>query len=129
MAVANCNTCEVLTCSCPIPVCKDTLILGTVTAISANVFIWVKKQNGAEIIQAFTTPASGEVRLDLTDPSQAFYNEFDGQYQIWVSDATGYICEEDRLTMRQGASTATTWAVNFQKAVGSAGGSINIKAA
>lgn len=119
-----------ITDACCIPSCKHTLILGKITKFNTSIWIFVEKQNGFTYIEATTSAADGEVRLDLTQPSKEFYNEFDGQYQIWVSDITqgAYTCEDDREALKVGVTGGiTTWGVNFERTSLSQGGSIQLK--
>lgn len=113
----SCNDCPTPSCACPLPSCATTLILGTVSLLNTQVFIHIEKANGAEYIQEVTTSGSGVVTLDLTDPSRAFYNPYDGQYIIYVMQG-GYYCDDDKLTVTSGAQTWTTVSVGFREAQG-----------
>jgi len=70
------------------------LNLGQIPNVNTSVFIQVEKQNGAQLIQAFTSEADGTVKLDLSDPDTHFYNHFDGLYMVWVT-LGGYLCDGD----------------------------------
>jgi len=68
----------------PVPVCCDTLTIGTITALNTDVKVYITKANGARIVQETTSSAAGLVTLDMTDPESEFYNEYDGIYLVSI---------------------------------------------
>ena len=115
------------TCTCPVPECKDTLILGTISLINTPVFIFIEKQNGAIYVQERISASDGRVTVDLNEPDSAFFNSFDGQYLIWVTRAGGYFCEEDKEIITQEGIQSNTYGLRFEKVGNSKGGSVNIR--
>lgn len=77
-----CNTCQ---STKSIPVCTGSLVLGNITALNTNVYIFVKNNTTGYIHrQEATSNGSGQVSLDLSLPDPSFYNP-DSQYEVWVT--------------------------------------------
>jgi len=93
----------------PVPVCVEDLTLGTISATNTAVKVFITKPNGNRYVQEVTTDGSGNVVLDCTDPSESYYNEFDGLYLISVGDNLN-----DLYTITVGSDTNTVLGVKFQ---------------
>ena len=89
-----CINCDEYTCTEPIPTCTGLLNIGfPFEATTGEVRIWVEKQISGErldYVQRVEGYSSG-VLVDLTNPREQFYNEFDGVYVMWVTNI-----EDDR---------------------------------
>ena len=86
----------------PVPVCCETLTIGTITALNTAVKVYITKSNGARIVQDTTSSAAGLVTLDMTDPESEFYNEYDGLYLVSIGTTLN-----DLYTITIGSQTGT----------------------
>ena len=123
MSQTLCAPCEEFQCICNVPSCATLLNLGQIPNVNTQVFVQVQKQNGAQYLQSFISLADGTVRLILSDPNEAFFNQFDGLYLVWVT-LGGYLCENDKLEMTASGTVSTMYGFSFEKAVGSSVGEV-----
>jgi hypothetical protein len=118
MSETICNPCPDFTCVCPVPECTETLILGNISDVNTAVLVYILKEiNGASYVQSVVSDANGRVTLDMTDPNAAYFNHFDGNYQVWVTKA-GYWCDDARLEIVQAGVTSTTYQITFSRSLG-----------
>lgn len=101
-------SCETYIKTRPLPACAETVLLGNVTVFNTDVNIYINKTNGKRTLMEVETGASGEVTLDLTDPSSGFYNEFDGLYTIQVGETY-----DEPLDITVGTETGKTIGISF----------------
>lgn len=107
-------SCETYTQTRPVPACAELLTVGTVPVFSTDVLVYITKQNGKRIVQEYTTSATGEVVIDLTDPSTSFFNEFDGIYTVQVGEDY-----ENPLDITVSTQTSKTVGISFVNITGS----------
>lgn len=117
--MATCNQCPEFTCTKPVPECALQLCLGTPDSSSDTFNVYIEKQNGARYVQEIEGVYfyANEICIDLEDPNSEFFNEYDGLYKIWVTEADAGITEY--VTMLQDGIESTMYGVNFKKIVGS----------
>ena len=101
-----CNKTELL------PVCIDTINIGTITDFDTDIFIYVRDNTvpgGREIQKEETSGSAGEVSLD----SKLFKFMPDHSYELWVTlrDATS---KEDRETIDIGGTDITCLTIHFE---------------
>jgi len=92
----------------PVPVCVEELTIGTISALNTAVKVYVTKPNGNRYVHEVTTDGSGNVTIDCTIPSEAYYNEFDGLYLVSVGDNLN-----DLYNVAVGAESNTVIGVKF----------------
>lgn len=117
MSSTTCNPCDEFSCACDLFECLSTVLLGRISSLNTAVYVHIKKQNGAEYIQATTSDGTGYVTMDTTLPNSAFFNEYDGLYQIWIMRG-GYFCDGDKQAVTCPGGTYTTVGVKFKKTNG-----------
>lgn len=115
--MSDCPPCQDPSCACPLPACATNLVIGSITAFNATVFVHIVKANGSQFIHSVTSGPAGEIIIPLYEPREAFYNEHDGEYRMFVM-LGGYFCDDDKLTVTTGSSTWTTVAFLFRDAQG-----------
>ena len=84
-----CINCDEFTCVEPISTCTGSLNIGfPFDATTGEVRVWVEKQISGErldYVQRVNGYSDG-VLVDLSNPREQFYNEFDGVYIMWVTN-------------------------------------------
>jgi hypothetical protein len=84
-----CTNCEEFTCVKPVPTCANFLNIGfPFTATTGEVRIYVEKLIGGQLIDMIqkVNGYSSGILVDLSNPREQFYNEFDGTYKIWATN-------------------------------------------
>ena len=117
--MTTCNNCPEFTCTKPVPECALQLCLGTPDSSADDFVVYIEKQNGARIVQEVGNVYTygTEICIDLEDPNSEFFNEKDGLYKIWVTEADTGLTEY--VTMIQDGIESTMYGVNFIKVTGS----------
>lgn len=104
-----CNTCQ---STKSIPVCTDSLVLGTITS-NTDVYIFVvNHSSGYTHRQEATSGNYGELRIDLTKPDTSFYNP-DSAYEIWATLQTS--SQNERLDITIDAVEYTCFNLSFNR--------------
>jgi hypothetical protein len=78
-----------MACNCSeldqIPECTESIVLGALSEIDTEVYIYVKNTFTGYVHREETTSnGDGDVTLDLTQPDSSFYNQ-DSAYEVWVT--------------------------------------------
>jgi hypothetical protein len=78
-----------MSCNCSeldsIPECTDSIVLGAISDIDTEVYIYVKNTfTGYVHREEATSNGDGDVTLDLTEPDSSFYNQ-DSAYEVWIT--------------------------------------------
>ena len=113
-----CDPCLDITCTDPIPTCADYLNLGVIQdAESLDVIIYSRYFiDGSPVITAQYREIesyTGEVVMDLTEPAKEYFNQYNGLYEIWVTDLSGEMF--DMLTLTKDTIDSVCYGVTFKK--------------
>ena len=102
----SCSPCSFVK---PVPICVQQIIIGTISSIDANIYVFVKNvTTGKEIRLSTITDGAGLITLDVSGLtfSDSFTYEFKAILQTAVS-----INDVETITI--GVDSDTCWAVPF----------------
>lgn len=106
----SCNSC---TNTKVLSACAGNLTIGTISALTTAVYIYVKNPAGYVYRQSATSTGAGVVVLSLALPDTNFYHP-NGTFEVWVTLATAD--RSTKLSITIGAvTTYTCFNLTFEK--------------
>ena len=118
-----CINCSEYTCAKPVPTSADFLDIGKpIYSDSGEVRVWIKKVIGGDIVSYptsvldYASSSTGNIVIDLSYPSESFFNDYDGIYKIWATEKDDDSGAEP-LMLLVGSTQATCWGVEFVRTI------------